>query len=275
VAWALLADGVEVVGTDLAFTSDLPMGAGLSSSASLEVAAATALVSLAGVRLEPERLVAACHRAETEAVGAPVGMLDQLAVVHAVRGHATLIDFSSLEVTPVVLTAGPIAVVDTGVRHDTADVGYRSRRAECRAAALALGVTHLADADPREIEGRLDGVLRRRARHVVGEDARVLEVAHRLGRGQPVGDLLGESHESLRDDFEVSCPELDCAVDAALAAGAAGARLTGAGFGGCVVVLGADPDRLDHGVAAAFAARGWRRPAVWAVTPGGGPAQLD
>ena len=245
VLWAFLRlGGLDLPGVDLVVESTLPAGAGLSSSAALEAAVAMAMNDLCQAGLDRLRLAQLCHAAETDFVGAPVGMLDQLAVLLAEAGHGLLIDFGSMAVEPLPLSIGPLVVVDTGIRHHTADGLYQSRRRACQQAASQLGLTDLGAATRADVEDRLTGELQQRARHVVTENGRVREAARRLPAGLGIGDLLSASHASLRDDFQVSCPELDAVVEVALAAGALGARMTGAGFGGCAIVLGLEAETL-------------------------------
>ncbi|MGI8682509.1 MAG: galactokinase, partial [Mycobacteriales bacterium] len=244
VLWALRAEGYDVPGLDVAVTSDLPVGAGLSSSAALECAVGTAVADLLGERApDREGLRDACIRAETEFVGAPTGGLDQTTVLFAEAGAALLLDFrdAGRTVVPLHLAEAGLSllVIDTRVSHALTDSGYGDRRAECAAAASALGVPTLREASLDDV-GRLgDLVLRARARHVVTENTRVGAAVPAVAGGHwaAVGDLMTASHLSLRDDFEVSCRELDLAVDTALDAGALGARMTGGGFGGSAVAL--------------------------------------
>jgi galactokinase len=215
-------------------SSTIPVGAGLSSSAALEVAVALAACDAAGFELPPAELALACQEAEHRASGMPCGVMDQLASVAGKRDCALLIDCRSLAVRPVPLPRETaVLVVHSGMPRALAGSAYADRRRACEAAAAALGVRALRDARLEQV--RDDP----RARHVVSENARVLAAAEALERGDTaeVGRLLVESHASLRDDFEVSTPELDALVEALVAAGAFGARLTGAGFGGCAVAL--------------------------------------
>lgn len=241
--WALREEGLPADhGFDLVVAGDVPLGAGLSSSAALECAVALAVAELAGAGCERTALARAGRRAENDVVGAPVGIMDQAASLLCREGAALLLDCRTLQGEDVALgldEAGLVTlVVDTRVRHDLADGGYADRRAACVAAADALGVPALRDATP-DMLGRLEGTLRRRARHVVTEQARVHRVVELLRAGRPaeVGPELTASHASLRDDFEVSVPALDAVVDTALAQGALGARLVGGGFGGSALVL--------------------------------------
>jgi galactokinase len=261
--WALRDAGVEIGGLDVYVDSDVPMGSGLSSSEALICATA---VALAGDQLSPEALVEVAIRAETEGVGAPTGGLDQTVSVLAEPGHALLLDFGAgrdrvvgqVDWRPE--SAGlALLVVDTGVRHSHAGGGYGDRRAECESAAAALGVASLRDVtDPAPLT---DPVLARRVRHVVTEIERVrrVVVAVETADWAGVGRLFTESHASLRDDFEVSCPELDAVVEAALGSGALGARMTGGGFGGSALVLAprVELDRVGAAITTAFKQEGW------------------
>jgi galactokinase len=258
-AWVLRQAGYPVRGADVVIDSDLPMGAGLASSAALTCAVVSCLAALVAADLAPGQIVTLARSAEADFVGMPCGIMDQSAAMLSEAGHALLLDCGTGEssLLPLDPAAAGLALVvaDTGVRHALADGRYAARRAECLAAAELLGVRSLgAVADVTELAGLSDPVLLRRARHVVGEDARVRQVAALLSAGRlaDCGELLTRSHASLRDDFEVSWPAADAAVDAALSAGALGARMTGAGFGGSVLVL--LPLRRKEAVEAAIAA---------------------
>lgn len=266
VLWSLEQAGWDLPGLEISLSSTIPLGGGLSSSAALECSVAVAVAGLLGRPLDRAarlELAEACRRAETEYVGAPTGGVDQLASLLATEGHGVLVDFAdpaSPEATNVPLdlaAAGlTVLVTDTGVRHSLADGdgGYAQRRAEAEAG------------DPR------------RWRHVDSENARVRDTVAAVAAGDwtEVGRLLTASHVSLRDDYEVSCRELDVTVDASLAAGALGARMTGGGFGGCAVSLvPADAaTALGAAVDAAYAAQGWRRPVHHEVQPSAGARLL-
>ncbi|MDP2674859.1 MAG: galactokinase [Dehalococcoidia bacterium] len=247
VVWALGEAGHRLPGLDLAFTGDVPAGAGLSSSAALEVALAAAFAAVAELSLGRRELALLAQRAENGFVGVQCGIMDQLAAVFGQEGHALLIDCRSLQIEPLPLalerSGAAIVIVDSAVRRSLGDSAYNERRRECAEAAAALGVTALRDVTAEALEARradLPETLYRRARHVVTEEARVVAAAGALRGGdlEALGRLLYQSHESLRDDFEVSCPETDLLVElAAGVEGVLGARLTGAGFGGCTVNL--------------------------------------
>lgn len=230
----------------VAVASDIPVGAGLSSSAALEVAVARAALADAAIELPPREIALLCQRAEHLHAGVPCGIMDQWCVAHARPGEAILLDCASLDSRPVALPAElAISLVDSGVRHALRDGGYAARRADVEEAAKQLRVAHLAQL-PRARWPEIDALperLARRARHVVREHARVGEAVAALGRGDLArfGELLSESHASLRDDFDVSTPELDAIVAEALRGGALGARMTGGGFGGMAIVARRGP----------------------------------
>ncbi len=270
VAWALREAGHELPGMDLVVDGRVPLGSGLSSSAALICSAALAMCAAAGVDPDRQALVAATMRAEAEVAGAPTGGLDQTAALLGEEGQSLLIDFRDHTTRTVSWQPGDagleLLVVDTRAVHSHADGGYGSRRDECEAAARELGLPSLREATADDL-GRLgDERLRRRARHVVTEVQRVTDTVAALGADDwsRVGELFTASHASMRDDFEISCAELDVVVDTALAHGALGARMTGGGFGGSVIALvpadlaGEVVDR----VADAFAERGWVAPGV-------------
>ncbi|WP_433781999.1 galactokinase [Actinomycetospora sp. CA-101289] len=280
--WALREAGLPGAGWDLVVAGDVPLGAGLSSSAALECAVALAVSEISDAALDRHTLARAGRRAENDVVGAPVGIMDQAASLLCREGGALLLDCRTLHSEDVALgleAAGlETLVVDTGVRHDLADGGYADRRAACVAAAEALGVSALRDATP-EMLARLDGTLRQRARHVVTEEGRVHRVVALLRAGDPaaVGPELTASHASLRDDFEVSVPALDAVVETALAHGALGARLVGGGFGGSVLVLapGDAVGEITGAVARRAAADGHPEPVARTVHPAGGARRED
>ena len=285
VAWAWRRRGVAVPGLDVAVVGDVPLGAGLSSSASLECAVASALDDLTGTDLDPTDLALLAREAESEFVGVPCGVMDQMASVHGRAGHLVFLDTRSLAVDHVPFDLDPrglsLLVVDTRAPHRLADGAYAERRGTCEAAARLLGVTALRDVDDLDAAlSRLrSDVERRRVRHVVTENQRVRDVVAMLREETDprlVGPLLTASHLSLRDDYEVTVPELDVAVEAALEAGAHGARMTGGGFGGSVIAL-VDTGSVDdvvHAVRAAFDARGFTSPRAFVVSPAAGAHRL-
>ena len=247
--------------------SEVPVGSGLSSSAALICSVALAVDRLLDLRLSDEQLLEACIRAETEHVGAPTGGLDQSAALFCRAGVALLLDFATGARTLVPFAPADdgveVLVIDTGVSHANVTGGYGDRRRECEEAAGTLGVRRLVDASLAGL-GRLGPVHRRRAMHVLTEQRRVDAFVGAAGGRDWVacGALMTASHRSLRDDFEVSCAELDTAVTASLAAGAFGARMTGGGFGGSAIAL-VPRDRLDdvrRAVDSAYAEAGWQRP---------------
>ena len=235
------ASGVTLTPARVEITSDLPLGAGLASSAALTVALCLALTAAAGSP-EPNRLELArlCARVENDWVGAQTGLLDQMAALFGSPGEAVRLDMASLEVAPVPLDLGGavLATLDSGARHDHAASGYNERRRECAAACIALGLRSLREALPEDVD-RLPEPLRRRARHVLSENERVDAMVAALWRGdhQQGAALLDASHRSLRDDYDVSVPEVERAVARAKEAGAQGARVLGGGFGGHVLAL--------------------------------------
>jgi galactokinase len=237
----LAAAGVPRVGARLEIAGTVPLGAGLSSSAALEVATSLALIALAGGESPDGReLARLCSRVENEWVGAQTGLLDQLASIFGRPDAALRIDFRSLEIEPVPLRLGGwgLVTLDSGERHANVESGYNRRRAECARACAALGIPSLRDAEPSMLDV-LDSPLAERARHVLGENHRVDQTVAALERGDlgAVGELLNASHASLRDLYDVSTPAVEAAVATLRAAGAAGARVIGGGFGGYVLGL--------------------------------------
>jgi galactokinase len=233
--------GHRLRGATLTIHGDVPRGSGLSSSAALEVALALALLAHSG-RAEPDRrdLARLCSRVENDWVGAETGLLDQLAALFGREGHAIRLDFRSAAIEPVALDLGGwrLVTVDSGVEHSHAGSGYNDRRRECREACAALGIASLREARAEDA-ATLPPPLDRRVRHVVAENARVDDAVAALRDGDlaRLGRLLDASHASLRDDYEVSVPEVERTVQRLAAAGAAGARIMGGGFGGAVLAL--------------------------------------
>lgn len=281
VAWALQLAGVTATGVDIAISSDVPVGAGLSSSAAIEGATASALADLWHADLDRTALAQIGRRSENEAVGAPTGIMDQMASMLGETDSALFLDCRTLDahLIPMGLAEAGLAilVMDTRVSHAHATGGYGERRAACERGAAAFGVPALRDvgvADLGRAAELLDEVTFRRVRHIVTENQRVLDTVRVLREQGPraIGDLLVASHASMRDDFEISAPELDVAVDTALANGAIGARMTGGGFGGAAIAL-VEQDAVpavSDAVTAAFAARGFTPPHLFPVAPAAG-----
>ncbi len=282
VVWAAQQAGHDVGGMDVLVDGRVPLGSGLSSSHALECAVAAAATDLHGVVVTHNDLARLSLVAENDFVGAPTGMMDQLASLRCTAGHAIFLDNRTLDVEQVPLdvdAAGlALVVLDTRVHHDHAEGGYGDRRASCERAADLLGVPALRDVEPAGLDAALarltDDELRRRVRHVVTEDVRVVgaKAALRAGDWPALGALMDASHESLRDDYEVSCEELDVAVEAARGAGALGARMTGGGFGGSAIALvpAEAAGAVGDAVRSAFADRAWSAPVVFPVTPSEG-----
>jgi galactokinase len=275
VAWALgQSRGEDVPPFHAAFAGEVPQGAGLSSSAAIEAATGLALNALFGLDMPRPTLALLCQRAENDFVGVPCGIMDQYASLLCQAGNALLLDCRSLdaEQVPLDLDAAGLAllVCDTRVKRELGDVPYRERREACERAARALGVALLRDARAADLE-RLSGVEQRRARHVITENARVLAAVEALRACDfaAFGELMYASHASLRDDFAVSTPELDTFVEVARSAGALGARLTGAGFGGCAIALLPEQDRaaLEAAVSERFARERFVEPRCYAYHP--------
>jgi galactokinase len=274
-------------GVNVLVDTDVPVGAGLSSSAALTCSVALALRDLVAPELTRADLVDLARRSENDFVGAPTGILDQSASLLCTAGHALFLDTREqrTEQVPLDLAAQglELLVVDTGTSHTHADGGYGDRRRECEEAAARLGVPALRDiadvAGLAKLDDGGDCVLLRRARHIVTENSRVLEVVEILrGSGDPraIGPVLTAGHASLRDDFQISTDELDACVAAAVGAGAHGARMVGGGFGGSAVVL-VDLDRSEavaSAVRAEFARRGFRAPRTFDVVPSAGARRL-
>lgn len=288
VLWALRTAGHPVCGIDLLVGDTVPPGAGLSSSAALECAVAVAVDELAGLGLAGTDagralLATACRRAENEVVGVPTGGMDQMAALRCTARHVLLLDcldWSAQQVPLDLAAAGlTLLVIDTRVRHQLVDGKYGQRRHDVERATTALDVAALREASPDDLEALRDPVQRRRARHVVTEITRVREVTDLLRQRQVnrIGPMLDESHASLRDDYEVSCTELDTAVIAARRAGALGARMTGGGFGGSAIALvpADSADRVAVAVRAAFERAGHREPSFLVAVPSPGASRLD
>jgi galactokinase len=286
VLWAMREDGFEVPGVDLLVHGTVPLGAGLSSSAALECSVALAACGVLGVTPDDDvrrRLRDACIRAESEVAGAPTGGMDQTVSLMAAADAALLIDFDADTWRDVALdlsTAGlALLVTDTRVKHALVDGGYAARRADCEAAAESLGLDSLRQATLTQVERLADDRVQRRARHIVTEIDRVRATVDALAAGDwaTVGRIFRESHVSMRDDFEISCAELDVAVTTAVEAGAVGARMTGGGFGGSSIAL-VPVERVEavtRAVDAAFVAAGFRPPQHLRAVPGPAAAVLQ
>lgn len=275
-AWALREWGVHVPAADLHIDSTVPAGAGLSSSAAVECAVALALLSLAGTSFPPREVARIAKKAENEFVGAPTGSMDQVASMLSQRDALLFFD-TGLDVTrnvpfPLAEHGFHLLVIDTHAHHQLVTDEYGERRRALEAATAMLGVASLRDVtDPAVVEALTDPILRKRARHVVTENARVLRTIELLETGDfaAIGPILIAGHASLRDDLEVSCRELDVAVDAAVAAGAIGARMVGGGFGGSAIALvpAAQVQAVKRGVSDAYAAHGLAAPDFYDVLP--------
>ncbi|WP_424535009.1 galactokinase [Sphaerisporangium viridialbum] len=283
VFWALRQAGHAVRGADLVIDGDVPQGAGLSSSAALEVAVAMALNDLYDLGLGGLDLALLAQRAENDFVGMPCGIMDQAASALSKEGHALFMDCRSLasRAVPLDLAAHglQILIIDTGVHHELADGQYARRRRDCESAAKRLGVEALRDVtDLAGALSMLGGDERKRVQHVVTENHRVQALIGllRAGAVREIGALLNASHISLRDQYEVSCPELDVAVEGAVRGGARGARMTGGGFGGSAIALVADDrvDRVREEIAKAYERRGWAPPRFLPAVPAAGARRL-
>jgi galactokinase len=285
--WAVHAAGRDVTGLAVHIDSNVPPGAGLSSSAAVVCSVTAAVAEEFGGPLDPDDLVTLARRAENDFVGAPTGGMDQLASVKCTAGHVLLCDMRSLatEQVPFDLESAGLRllVTDTRAAHQHSDGEYGARRAACEEAARVLGVPSLRDVSADLLQERRDAllaaadgddVLLRRARHVVTENARVLETAALLRAGDVagVGPLLLDSHASMLADFEITVAEVDAAVKAAITGGAIGARMTGGGFGGCVISLVPEGqvEEVRRSIGAAFAEVGFAEPAFFTATPAAG-----
>ncbi|WP_403021328.1 galactokinase [Salinibacterium sp. GXW1014] len=279
VAWALGQHGADlaaVPGVDLFIDSDVPVGAGLSSSAAIESSVALALNDVWQLGFDRSTLARVGQLAENEAVGAPTGIMDQSAALLGETDSAVFLDCRSLHAEIVDLgfeRAGlALVIIDTGVSHSHATGGYRDRRESCERGARMLGVEHLRDLSVDDLERArttLDDETFRRVRHIVTENQRVLDTVRTLREQGPtaIGELLDASHASMRDDFEISVPELDLAVEVANANGALGARMTGGGFGGAAIALAPFDavSRIQVGIDGAFAEHGFGQPEMFVV----------
>jgi galactokinase len=287
VLWSMQQQGWDVPGMDVVVDSTVPLGAGLSSSAAIECAVALGAAELVGAELDDDlraTLVQVCMRAESEVAGAPTGGMDQTISLFARAESALLLDCRDWSTTQVGWDPASadltLMVVDTRASHSLTDGGYESRRRDCETAAKALGVDLLRDVDDADAAlAKLDDErLRRRVRHVLSEIERVRQAVRQLEAGdfEGLGESFTASHVSLRDDYEVSAPELDAVVDTALEHGALGARMTGGGFGGSAIALvptGSVED-VERAIAEVFAKRGWDAPGFLTATPSPGARRL-
>ncbi len=281
--WALGQRGRQLPGLDIAITSDVPLGAGLSSSAALTCAVACAIDDEVGSGLSRRDLAEVARASENDYVGAPTGVMDQLAAMLCDADSVLLLDCRDLSARTIAFTLADegltLLLIDTNVRHSLVDSEYGARREDCRIAAEELGLDSLRDATASQVMELSDERLRRRAHHVVSEIARVEQVAAILEAGRPgdIGAQLSASHLSLRDDYEVSCEELDVTVEAALSAGALGARMVGGGFGGCALALcrDADSEAVLAKVRRAYADHGWKPPTVYDPRPSPGAHRVS
>ncbi|SDZ09884.1 galactokinase [Tessaracoccus flavus] len=284
VVWALREAGHAVGGATLVLSSDVPLGAGLSSSAAIECATVAALVDLYGLTIEKMDRARVAQVAENAYVGAPTGLLDQAASTLCEADAGLFLDCRTLDTEqvplPMAAQALEILVLDTKTPHSHVDGEYGTRRRTCEEAAEILGVDALRDVT--DLDAALaqldDDTMRRRVRHVVTENARVLDALAlaREGDLEALAPLLDASHASMRDDYEITVPTVDLAVETAREAGALGARMTGGGFGGCIIALvrAGDADRIGQRIAEAFSEAGYGRPEWFAATPAPGAGQL-
>ena len=284
--WLLTDRGIDVPPLEVEVDSDVPSGAGLSSSAALVCSVARAVDDHLGLGLDDDALFALTRDVENDAVGAPTGGMDQLVSLRGEAGHALFCDMRSHETRSVPLDLGSsgltVLVADTRAPHRHSDGEYGARRRGCEEAARRLGVAALRDVTTDDLDAALDRLddeeLRRYVRHVVTEDDRVLSVVRLLdaGRLADIGPLLTASHRSMRDDFRITVPEVDTAVDALLEAGALGARMTGGGFGGCVIGLvpAGSVDAAGNVVRRAFADAGFGAPDLFTAEPSQGAHRL-
>lgn len=282
---SLLDDGLELVGANLAIAGDVPLGSGLSSSAALEIAVGNALAEFSGHRVDPTRMAKLAQRAENDFVGCACGIMDQLISARGEADHALLIDCRSLDYTPVAIPPGlSIIIAHSGIRHAHAGGEYNDRRQQCELAARHYSVKALRDLSFEQLEagkGGLDDISYRRARHVVTENARTEAAAAALRNGnlERLGALMTQSHASMRDDFEITVPPIDqlAAIMAAPLEGQGGARMTGGGFGGCVIAIA--PDHKVPRVVRAIA-ENYRTPEglpaeVFVCQPGSGASRIE
>jgi galactokinase len=282
-----IARGATLGGFDALVHSTVPLGGGLSSSAALEVSTATLLEAITGKTLDPVEKALLCQKAEHEYAGMPCGIMDQFISVMGKQDHLLLLDCRSRKTDLVPMTDPSVAllITNTNVKHELTGGEYAKRRAQCEEAAKILGVPSLREADADKLErarGKMDPLVYRRARHVIGEIERTLHAAEgvRASNWPTVGQLMYASHVSLRDDYEVSCPELDAVVDIALAiglkGGVYGCRMTGGGFGGCTVALvqAAQVAAISDRIASEYEKRTKIKPTLFVSRPAAGATSL-
>ncbi len=282
-----VARGNKLGGFDAFIHSTVPLGGGLSSSAALEVATATLLETIIGKPLEPVEKALLCQKAEHDYAGMPCGIMDQFISVLGKKDHLLLLDCRSCkpELVPMTDNSVAILITNTNVKHELTGGGYAKRRQQCEEAAKILGVKSLRDADSDMLErarSRMDPVVYRRARHVIGEIERTVHAAEgvRASNWPTVGQLMYASHTSLRDDYEVSCPELDAVVEIAqelgLKGGVFGCRMTGGGFGGCAVALveAAKVAGISDRIATEYEQRTKIKPTLFVSRPAAGATVL-
>ncbi len=283
VAGALAEVGFQLRGWEGVLASTVPIGAGLSSSASVELAVARAFASIAGFDWDAPRIARLCQQAENSWVGVNCGIMDQLISASGVAGHAVLMDCRDFALRRVPLPPDTcVIVLDTSKRRGLVDSVYNERRRHCATAATVFGVNSLRDVQLEAVEaaGRaLDPLTLRRARHVISENSRTLAAADAMAEGNAlhVGELMNQSHASLRDDFEVSCWELDIMVECAQQqAGCFGARMTGAGFGGCAIALveTLNADDFASNVRMAYERATGLTPSIYVCQPSAGAEEM-
>lgn len=286
VFWALELRGHRLPGADILLDSNVPIGAGLSSSAAIECAVALGLNELLELGLERDELVLICQRAENDFVGAPTGILDQSASLLSTTEHALFLDCRTKETEqiqlPLAANGLTVLVIDTKVSHSHDSGGYKELVRACTQGAQELGVVALRDVGTNRLEEAQRALvpdIYRRVKHIVTENQRVLDTVALLRTHGPaaIGDLLVASHASMRDDFGISCDELDLAVTTSMAAGAIGARMTGGGFGGSAIALleASRTEEISVAVCEAFDAAGYLRPDIFSVIPGAGARRLS
>ena len=283
-----VSQGIKLPGFDALIHSTVPLGSGLSSSAALEVSTATLLEAITGKTLEPVQKALLCQKAEHEYAGMPCGIMDQFISVMGKKDQLLLLDCRSrqTQLVPMSDPAVELLIINTNVKHELTGGEYAQRRAQCEAAAKALGVASLRDASANQLErvrAKMDETVYRRARHVIGEIERTLHAAEgvRAGNWPTVGQLMYASHASLRDDYEVSCAELDAVVESAqgigLNGGVFGCRMTGGGFGGCAVALVVSDQvpAISQRIAAEYEQRTRIKPTLFVSRPAAGATILQ